>query len=235
MKSKHLIIYLFVWIAYFSMLFLTSCKTKTVTQEHYITDNTVSKGLDASWQERFISAFEQMANSRTQEHETSVRETTHTKDSTSTTVDQNGKPIKTESWHSVVTNRDTKEVLRLKDSINIISKKVDKYQHLVVQKDSLIRLKQDSINIMRRELTKNEQRLVTIGKVSLGALAGIIIAIIGILVWLWFPICIFFSSCCSLSSSGLSHLFLSAPVCVICYFIPYHHTPNIPYILLTKT
>lgn len=186
MKSKHLIIYLFVWIAYFSMLFLTSCKTKTVTQEHYITDNTVSKGLDASWQERFISAFEQMANSRTQEHETSVRETTHTKDSTSTTVDQNGKPIKTESWHSVVTNRDTKEVLRLKDSINIISKKVDKYQHLVVQKDSLIRLKQDSINIMRRELTKNEQRLVTIGKVSLGALVGIIIAITtGILVWLW--------------------------------------------------
>lgn len=186
MKSKHLIIYLFVWITYFSLLFLTSCKTKTVTQEHYITDNTVSKGLDASWQERFISAFEQMANSRTQEHETSVREITHTKDSTSTTVDQNGKPIKTEKWHSVVTNRNTKEVLRLKDSINIISKKVDKYQHLVVQKDSLIRLKQDSINIMRRELTKNEQRLVTIGKVSLGALIGIIIAITtGILVWLW--------------------------------------------------
>ncbi len=186
MKSKHLIIYLFVWIAYFSMLFLTSCKTKTVTQEHYITDQTKTNSLDASWQERFISAFEQMANSRSQEHETSVKETTHTKDSTSTTVDQNGKPIKTESWHSVVTNRNAKEVLRLKDSINIISKKVDKYQHLVVQKDSLIRLKQDSINIMRRELTKNEQRLVTIGKVSLGALVGIIIAITtGILVWLW--------------------------------------------------
>lgn len=186
MKSKHLIIYLFVWIAYFSMLFLTSCKTKTVTQEHYITDQTKNKSLDASWQERFISAFEQMANSRSQEHETSVKETTHTKDSTSTTVDQNGKPIKTESWHSVVTSKDTKEVLRLKDSINIISKKVDKYQHLVVQKDSLIRLKQDSINIMRRELTKNEQRLVTIGKVSLGALISIIIAITtGILVWLW--------------------------------------------------
>lgn len=186
MKSKHLIIYLFVWIAYFSLLFLTSCKTKTVMQEHYITDQTKNKSLDASWQERFISAFAQMANSRIQEYETSVKETTHTKDSTSTTVDQYGKPIKTESWHSVVTNRNTKEVLRLKDSINIISKKVNKYQLLMVQKDSLIRLKQDSINIMRRELTKNEQRLVTIGKVSLGALIGIIIAITtGILVWLW--------------------------------------------------
>lgn len=186
MKSKHLIIYLFVWIVYFSLLFFTGCKSKTVTQEHYITDQTKNKSLDASWQERFISAFEQMANSRIQEHETSVKETTNTKDSTSTTVDQNGKPIKTESWHSVVTNRNTKEVLRLKDSINIISKKIDKYQLLMVQKDSLIRLKQDSINIMRRELTKNEQRLVTIGKVSLGALVGIIIAITtGILVWLW--------------------------------------------------
>lgn len=184
MKTRHWIIYLFVWIAYFSMLFLTSCKTKTVTQEHYITDQTKTKSSDASWQERFISAFEQMANSRIQEHETSVKETTHTKDSTSTTVDQNGKPIKTESWHSVVTNRNTKEVLRLKDSINIISKKVDKYQLLMVKKDSLIRLKQDSINIMRRELTKNEQRLVTIGKVSLGALIGIIM-VITILVWLW--------------------------------------------------
>lgn len=184
MKSKHLIIYLFVWIAYFSMLFLTSCKTKTVTQEHYITDQTKTKSSDASWKERFVSAFEQMANSRIQEHETSVKEITHTKDSTSTTVDQNGKPIKTESWHSVVTNRNTKEVLRLKDSINIISKKVDKYQLLMVKKDSLIRLKQDSINIMRRELTKNEQRLVTIGKVSLGAIIGIIMAIT-ILVWLW--------------------------------------------------
>lgn len=54
----------------------------------------------------------------------------------------------------------------------------------MVKKDSLIRLKQDSINIMRRELTKNEQRLVTIGKVSLGALIGIVM-VITILVWLW--------------------------------------------------
>ena len=87
MKTRHWIIYLLVWVAYFSVLFLTSCKTKTVTQEHYITDKTVSKGLDASWQERFISAFEQMATYRNREHETSTKETTHTKDSTSTTVD----------------------------------------------------------------------------------------------------------------------------------------------------
>lgn len=57
MKSKHLIIYLFVWIAYFSMLFLTSCKTKTVTQEHYITDQTKNKSLDASWQEAIYLCF----------------------------------------------------------------------------------------------------------------------------------------------------------------------------------
>lgn len=184
MKSKHLIIYLFVWIAYFSM-FLTSCKTKTVTQEHYITDQTKTKSLDASWQERFISAFEQMATYRNREHETSTKETTHTKDSTSTTVDQNGKPIKTESWHSVVTNRNTKEVLRLKDSINIISKKVDKYQLLMVKKDSLIRLKQDSIHVLSRELSKAEQRHITQGKHTDMVIWNLVVAVIGLLIVLW--------------------------------------------------
>lgn len=185
MKSKHLIIYLFVWIAYFSMLFLTSCKTKTVTQEHYITDNTVSKGLDASWQERFISAFEQMATYRNREHETSTKETTHIKDSTSTTVDQNGKPIKTESWHSVVTNRDTKEVTKLQDSISTMSKEVDKYQLLIVQKDSLIRLKQDSIHVLSRELSKAEQRYITLGKYTAKIIWTLVVAVIGLLIWLW--------------------------------------------------
>lgn len=185
MKTRHWIIYLLVWVAYFSVLFLTSCKTKTVTQEHYITDNTVSKGLDASWQERFISAFEQMSTYRNREHETSTKETTHTKDSTSTTVDQNGKPIKTESWHSVVTNRNTKEVLRLKDSINIISKKVDKYQLLMVKKDSLIRLKQDSIHILSRELSKAEQRYISLGKYTAKIIWTLVVAVIGLLIWLW--------------------------------------------------
>lgn len=184
MKTKHWIIYLLVWVAYFSVLFLSGCKTKTVTQEHYITDATVSKGLDASWQERFISAFEQMARYRNQEHEISTKEITHTKDSTSTTVDQNGKPIKTESWHSVVSNKESKEVSRLQDSLSVVSKKVDKQNLLILQKDSLIRLKQDSINVLSRELTKNEQRLMTIGKISIGVAVGIAIAIV-FLIWLW--------------------------------------------------
>lgn len=186
MKTRHLIIYLFAWVAYFSMLFLTSCKTKTVMQEHYITDTTASKGLDASWQERFISAFEQMASYRNHEHETSSKEITHTKDSTSTMVDQNGKPIKTETWHSVVTNRDTKEVTKLQDSISTMSKEVAQYQLLVVQKDSLIRLKQDSIHVLSRELTKNEQKLMTIGKIAIGVLKCLgIVLFLAILVWLW--------------------------------------------------
>ena len=61
MKTRHWILYLFVWIAFFLTLFLTSCRTKTVTQDHYITDTSVSKGLDLTWQERFVAAFEQMA------------------------------------------------------------------------------------------------------------------------------------------------------------------------------
>ena len=183
--TKHFIIYLLVWVAYFSMLILTSCKTKTVTQEHYITDNTVSKGLDASWQERFISAFEQMARYQNREYTSTSTETTHTKDSTSTTVDQNGKPIKTESWHSTVTNRDTKEVTKLQDSIFTMSKELDKYQFLIVQKDSLIRLKQDSIQVLSRELTKTEQKYITLGKYTAKMIWTLVVAVIGLLIWLW--------------------------------------------------
>ena len=185
MKTRHWILYLFVWMAFFLTLFLTSCRTKTVTQDRYITDTSVSKELDLTWQERFVAAFEQMAKVRTQEKESSYRETRHTKDSTSTMVDAAGKPIKTESWHEVITNKESKEVTRLQDSLYVVNKMVDRQQSLILQKDSLIRLKQDSIQVLSRELTKNEQRYITLGKFAMGAIIALILVIIGLAVWLW--------------------------------------------------
>lgn len=185
MKTRHWILYLFVWIAFFLTLFLTSCKTKTVTQDHYITDTSVSKGLDQTWQKRFVAAFEQMAQVRKQEKESSYRETTHTKDSTSTMVDADGKPIKTESWHEVITNKESKEVTRLQDSLYVVNKEVERQQSLIIQKDSLIRLKQDSIQVLSRELTKNEQRYMTLGKLAIGAIIGLVLVIVAIAVWRW--------------------------------------------------
>lgn len=185
MKTRHWILYLFVWMAFFLTLFLTSCRTKTVTQDHYITDTSVSKGLDQTWQERFVAAFEQMAQVRKQEKESSYRETTHTKDSTSTMVDAAGKPIKTESWHTVVSNKESKEVTRLQDSLYVVNKEVERQQSLIIQKDSLIRLKQDSIQVLSRELTKNEQRYMTLGKLAMGAIIGLVLVIVAIAVWRW--------------------------------------------------
>lgn len=185
MKTRHWILYLFVWIAFFLTMFLTSCRTKTVTQDHYITDTSVSKGLDLTWQERFVAAFEQMAQVRKQEKESSYRETMHTRDSTSTMVDAAGKPIKTESWHEVISNKESKEVTRLQDSLYVVNKMVDRQQSLILQKDSLIRLKQDSIQVLSRELTKNEQRYMTLGKLAMGAIIALILVIIGLAVWLW--------------------------------------------------
>lgn len=185
MKTRHWILYLFVWMAFFLTLFLTSCRTKTVTQDHYITDTSVSKGLDLTWQERFVAAFEQMAQVRKQEKESSYRETTHTKDSTSTMVDADGKPIKTESWHEVITNKESKEVTRLQDSLYVVNKEVERQQSLIIQKDSLIRLKQDSIQVLSRELTKNEQRYMTLGKLAMGAIIGLVLVIVAIAVWRW--------------------------------------------------
>lgn len=185
MKTRHWVFYLFVWMAFFLTMFLTSCRTKTVTQDHYITDTSVSKGLDLTWQERFVAAFEQMAQVRKQEKEISYRETTHTKDSTSTMVDAAGKPIKTESWHEVITNKESKEVTRLQDSLYVVNKMMDRQQSLILQKDSLIRLKQDSIQVLSRELTKNEQRYMTLGKLAMGAIIGLVLVIVAIAVWRW--------------------------------------------------
>lgn len=185
MKTRHWILYLFVWMAFFLTLFLTSCRTQTVTQDHYITDTSVSKGLDLTWQERFVAAFEQMAQVRKQEKESSYRETMHTRDSTSTMVDAAGKPIKTESWHEVITNKESKEVTRLQDSLYVVNKMVDRQQSLILQKDSLIRLKQDSIQVLSRELTKNEQRYMTLGKFAMGAIICLVLVIVAIAVWLW--------------------------------------------------
>ena len=185
MKTRHWIIYLFVWIAFFLTMFLTSCRTKTELQDSYITDTSVSNGLDQTWQERFVAAFEQMAQVRKQEKESSYRETTHTKDSTSTMVDAAGKPIKTESWHEVITNKESKEVTRLQDSLYVVNKEVERQQSLIIQKDSLIRLKQDSIQVLSRDLTKNEQRLVSLNKFSTGVVKALIAIILGLLIWLW--------------------------------------------------
>jgi hypothetical protein len=172
-------------MAFFLTLFLTSCRTKTVTQDRYITDTSVSKGLDQIWQERFVAAFEQMAKVKTQEKESSLRETRHTKDSTSTTVDATGKPIKTESWHEVISNKESREVTRLQDSLYVVNKMVDRQQSLILQKDSLIRLKQDSIQVLSRELTKNEQRYMTLGKLAMWAIICLVLVIVAIAVWRW--------------------------------------------------
>lgn len=184
MKTRHWVLYLFVWLAYFSVLFLTSCKTKTVTQDHFIKDTSVSVGVGMEWQERFVAAFEQMAKVRTQEKESSFRETRHTKDSTSTIVDSNGKPVKTESWHEVISNKESREVTRLEDSLYVVNKEVERQQLLVLQKDSLIRLKEDSIRVLGRELTRNEQRLVSLNKFSTGVVKVLLAIILGLLIWL---------------------------------------------------
>lgn len=179
-KTRHLIIYLLVWVVYFTTLFCTaSCKTKTITQEHYITDNTKSTTLDKTWQERFISAFEQMSSLRNREHESSLRESTHVKDSTSTTVDSAGKPIKTESWHSTIYTRDSRDVMRLRDSVILLNRGVDRLQLFVLEKDSVIRLKQDSIQVLSRDLAKEKNRL----KFSKITILAITLLFVGLLLW----------------------------------------------------
>lgn len=186
MKTRHWVIYLFVWAAYFLTLFCTaSCKTatKTVMEDHYITEQSEHNVLDESWQERMVSAFEQMARIRSQEHETAIKETIREKDSTSTTLGADGKPIKTERFRLVEKSSDKKEVMRLQDSIYSMSKQVVQLKAIRIKMDSLIRLKQDSIHVLSRELTKAERRYMTLGEYTAKAIWAVVVIIIAWALW----------------------------------------------------
>lgn len=137
MKTKHWIIYFFIWVAYFSVLLLTSCKTKYVTVPEYHTQYVV----------------------------------------------------RTDSVEKV-------DSFYLKDSVYVWQKGDTVYRNRIVYQDRLRyinRVKTDSFirrdtiyvpKPVERELTKTEQRYITLGKYAIGAIIVIVIAITVLIIWL---------------------------------------------------
>lgn len=134
------------------VLFLTSCRTRTLAMDRYVTYDRASGSFDSTLQKRFIQAFEQMARYQSTRHETSVKETTHVKDSTSTTLDANGKVIRTDSYHSVVSDKESKETTQLRDSVLVLRQRVDSLQESRKVEDSLLVERQDSINVLKKDV-----------------------------------------------------------------------------------
>ena len=138
MKTRHWIIYLLVWVAYFSVLFLTSCKTKYVTVPEY--------------------HIQYVARTDTVEKTDSF----YRKDSVY--IYQRGDTIFKDRF--VLQNR---------------------YRYLnKVKTDSFI--KRDTIYVpkpMVRELTKTEQKYITLGKHTAKMIWTLVVAVIGLLIWLW--------------------------------------------------
>lgn len=136
--TKHFIIYLLVWVAYFSLLFLTSCKTKYVTVPEYHTQYVV----------------------RTD------------------TVEKTDSIYRKDSVY-IYQRDDTifKDRLVLQDRYRYLNK---------VKTDSFI--KRDTIYVpkpMERELTKAEQKYITLGKYTAKIIWTLVVAVIGLLIWLW--------------------------------------------------
>lgn len=138
MKAKHLMIYLSVWAAYFSLLLLTSCKTKYVSVPEYHTQYVV--------------------RTDTLTQKDSVYE---------------------------------KEIIRIWQKGDTIyrDREVEKASRQEINKsktDTFI--KRDSVYLpkpVERELTKAEQRYITIGKYAAGAIICLVFIITGLAVWLW--------------------------------------------------
>lgn len=136
--TKHFIIYLLVWVAYFSLLFLSSCKTKYVTIPEYHTQYVV--------------------RTDTVEKTDSI----YRKDSVY--IYQRGDTI-------------FKDRLVLQDRFRYLNK---------VKTDSFI--KRDTIYVpkpMERELSKAEQKYITLGKYTAKMIWTLVVAVIGLLIWLW--------------------------------------------------
>lgn len=179
MRARHIIYYILVWAFYLLVLFVTaSCKTKTLVSDHYITEKSVSKSSDKELQERFISAFEQMSRKISESRETSTSMSTHIRDSVHTVVDLEGKPIKTERWHSKNTTMDNKETLRLTDSISKLSSMTGRLMAMRQKSDSLISSKNDSINILNTRISKYQCIRKALENIFLAAIMSCVLLLI---------------------------------------------------------
>ncbi len=168
-----------MWAFYLLVLFVTaSCKTKTLVSDHYITEKSVSKSSDKELQERFISAFEQMSRKISESRETSTSMSTHIRDSVHTVVGMDGKPIKTERWHSKNTTMDNKETLRLTDSISKLSSVTGRLMTMRQKSDSIISAKNDSINILNTRISKYQGIRKAIENIFLAAIMSCVLLLI---------------------------------------------------------
>ena len=183
MRLRHIIYYIGIWMMFLFILFLTSCRTRTVAMDRYVAYDRTSSHTDTTLQSRFIQAFEQMARYQSSLREKSVRETSQVKDSVSTTVDADGKPIKTERWHTEVNNRESKETTRLKDSVLVLRQTVDSLQELRASKDSLLVASKDSINELRKNVTTFLERCDTLEKLLGVPIVLYVVSLIVFFVW----------------------------------------------------
>lgn len=103
-------------------------------------------------------------------HTIKEKEYVTVKDSSSVVLDEQGKVLKQEIWHN-------KTIIRqMSDSLDFYKAKYD----------SLYSARQDTFYIpypIERELSKSEQRYISIGKVSLGLYIGLALALIAWVVY----------------------------------------------------
>ena len=105
-------------------------------------------------------------------HTVTEKEYIEVKDSSSTTLDEQGNILKQEIWHNKT----------------IIRQMSDSLEYYRAMYDSLRAVSQDTIRIpipIERELSNAEKRYISLGKVSLGLYIGLgVVLIIGVIYWI---------------------------------------------------
>lgn len=120
---------------------LTSCASnKYVPTPIYVTDTTKSSVVDSTLNGRFINAFESLLKLQQEKKETSIKETTHEKDSVAPRYDAKGNKTGEDHYHSKVTKIESKEVLSLKETISHLQHYKDSTAYLMHKIDSLTKV-----------------------------------------------------------------------------------------------
>ena len=140
---------------------------EVVTRQTYLSDK--QSHWDSIFNARIFATFEQFQKVQKEQKVTSKIETNHIKDSTSTTVDNDGNILRQDKYHYESHNYTEKDMKRLLDSVSLYKSYKDSIKGYKLKIDSLKKEKMDSISYpvyIEKQLGKIDNIFLQIGRVT---------------------------------------------------------------------
>lgn len=169
----------FVFVLVMVHLMASCASTKYAPTPIYVTDTTKSSVADSTLNERFVKAFESLLKLQQEKRETSIKETTHEKDSVAPRYDAKGNKTGEDHYHSKVTKIESKEVSTLKETISHLQHYKDSTAILRHKVDSLMEVKNKPIPYyIEKKLNVVHKIFIGFGLIFLALVSAYVMAVI---------------------------------------------------------